>query len=408
MTIAVSPLAPTAFPALPAVAGVGLATVAGGLRYRDRDDLFLAFVPEGSTVAGSLTTTKCPSAPVEWCRRHLAEGSARAIVVNSGNANAFTGRRGYDAVVTTAEAVGRALRVPPASVLLSSTGVIGEQLDAARLVACVPDLVGALAPSGPAAWQRAANAIRTTDTFAKGAWQSVSGTEAVVVGIAKGSGMIAPHMATMLAYVFTDAAVGLSTLQRLTSAAVAGSFNRITVDSDTSTSDTLLTVATGAAGVSIENGVDEAMLARALDAVMLELAHQIIRDGEGATKFVTVTVTGAESDDAAEAIARSIADSPLVKTALAAEDANWGRIVMAVGKSGEAADRDALEIRIGPELVATEGLVHPDYSEERATEHLRQSEVEIAVDVGVGAGTGTIWTCDLTHGYIDINAGYRS
>jgi glutamate N-acetyltransferase/amino-acid N-acetyltransferase len=291
--------------------------------------------------------------------------------------------------------------------MLSSTGVIGEQLSRDRLCGAIPSLVERLSPSDAPAWEAAANAIRTTDTFAKGATATIGYSDCSVVGIAKGSGMIAPDMATMLAYVFTDAAIGSIDFQRLLRNAVDYSFNRITVDSDTSTSDTVLGFATGNGSV-IHDENTETQIFAALKTVLLDLAHQIVKDGEGATKFVEIRVDGAENDRAAGRIARSIADSPLVKTALAAEDANWGRIVMAVGKSGEAADRDSLAIQIGPELVAREGEVFAGYSEARATDHLRGQNIQIFVDVGVGRGSSTVWTCDLTHGYIDINAGYRS
>jgi glutamate N-acetyltransferase/amino-acid N-acetyltransferase len=331
-------------------------------------------------------------------------------VVNSGNANAFTGKAGREATKLTAEIAAAAADCRPAEVFLASTGVIGETLPDAALTAALPALAAALAPSGSEMWHAAADAIRTTDTFAKGSFAPIEGTEAVVVGIAKGSGMIAPDMATMLAFVFTDLEVPAPLLQAALNASVERSFNRITVDSDTSTSDTVLAFATGTDGAhaGVVDSPGYLAFRTALDAVLLDLAHQIVRDGEGATKFVTVTVTGAEHEAAAKRIALSIANSPLVKTALAAEDANWGRIVMAVGKAGERADRDSLTIRIGSELVAAHGVAHPDYSEAHATEHLKNPEVDIAVDVGIGDGAATVWTCDLTHGYIDINAGYRS
>lgn len=343
----------------------------------------------------------------------LPGGRGRAVVVNSGNANAFTGRHGETAAELTATTIASALSIPPEEVFLASTGVIGENLPTEALTQALPELASRLEPAGPQTWESAANAIRTTDTFAKGAGTSlqVGHATAHVAGIAKGSGMIAPDMATMLGFVFTDAKVSPSALQSLLSASVEQSYNRITVDSDTSTSDTVLLFATGAAGNDEIASADDpgyAELAATLRAVNLDLAHQIVRDGEGATKFVEVTVTGADSDDAAKVIALSIANSPLVKTAVAAEDANWGRIVMAIGKAGQRADRDALSVWIGDELVADGGVQHPEYSEARATEHLRNDHVRIRTDVGIGAGTATVWTCDLTHGYIDINAGYRS
>ncbi len=404
----VSPLAPRHFPDLPEVTGVRLATHAAGLRYEGRADLFLAELVEGSTVAGVFTSSLCPSAPVDWCRRILSQGSARAVVCNAGNANAFTGRKGDTSARLTAETVAAQLDIDADEVFLASTGVIGETL---------PDdaLVDGLRTMGAfdADWQAAANAIRTTDTFAKGstATATIDGAVATVVGIAKGSGMIAPDMATMLGFVFTDAAVAPDVLQAILSASTTRSYNRITVDSDTSTSDTVLLFATGGLGNEPITSVDDPRageLADAVDAVNLDLAHQIVRDGEGATKFVTVRVVGAETEAAASRIALSIGNSPLVKTAIAAEDANWGRIVMAVGKAGERADRDALRIHLGDELVTDAGVVADSYSEERATAHLQQPEVVITVDVGVGTAEATIWTCDLTHGYIEINAGYRS
>ncbi len=429
--LTVSPLAPAAFPMLPAVGGVRLATHAAGLRYQGRDDIWLAEVADGTVVAGVFTKTLCPSAPVDWCRQLLdtdpnsdadsglvPPGRARAVVCNSGNANAFTGAAGTEAVQRTAAAVADQLQISPSEVFLASTGVIGEALPTEPLVAGLKVAAGGLADSSPESWAASAHAIRTTDTFAKGAsvTLALAADEApiAVVGIAKGSGMIAPDMATMLGFVFTDAPVAQPVLQALLSRATDASFNRITVDSDTSTSDTVLAFATGAAsgaGVAPVESIDDpraVALGEALAEVSLALAHQIVRDGEGATKFVEVTVTGAESDAAAEVIALAIGNSPLVKTALAAEDANWGRIVMAVGKAGERAARDALAIWIGSEQCAEHGMVRPGYSEAAATEHLRGDEVVLRVDVGVGDGEATIWTCDLTHGYIDINAGYRS
>jgi glutamate N-acetyltransferase/amino-acid N-acetyltransferase len=380
--------------------------MAAGLKYQGRDDLFLAVVPEGSAVAGTFTTSRCPSAPVDWCRRHIGSG-ARAILVNSGNANAFTGAAGYDAAAASAQAAATSLGIGPDDVMLSSTGVIGEVLSGDAMCQAIPRLVDGLGPSDSHRWEAAAHAIRTTDTFAKGSGVRIGDSDCFVVGIAKGSGMIAPDMATMLAYVFTDAAIDQAEFQRILLTGVETSFNRITVDSDTSTSDTVLGFATGRGGLTIDERTED-LFAGALHSVLLDLSHQIVRDGEGATKFVEIRVDGAETEDAARRIARSIADSPLVKTALAAEDANWGRIVMAVGKSGQAADRDALTIRIGPELVARNGVVDVGYSEQRATEHLRGHDIQIVVDVGVGRGSSAVWTCDLTHGYIDINAGYRS
>ncbi len=390
-----------------------LATHAAGLRYQGRADLMLALVPPGTAVAGTFTRSLCPSAPVDWCRRILPSGRGRAVVVNSGNANAFTGRHGDTAAELTATTIATSLGIPPEEVFLASTGVIGENLPTDALMAALPSLAGALTESSSSAWEGAAGAIRTTDTFSKGSGSTITieGVDVHLAGFAKGSGMIAPDMATMLSFVFTDAAVSPVALQSLLGEAVEQSYNRITVDSDTSTSDTVLLFATGAAGNAEITGPDSPghpELAAALRLLNLDLAQQIVRDGEGATKFVEIKVTGADSEVAARTIALSIANSPLVKTALAAEDANWGRIVMAIGKAGQRADRDALSVWIGDELVAAAGVQHPDYSEARATEHLRQDDVRITADVGVGTAEATVWTCDLTHGYIEINAGYRS
>jgi len=409
----ISPLAPGSFPSLPPLAGVAIGTHAGSLRYSGRDDLFVAELAEGTSVAGVFTTSLCPSAPVDWCKQILAEGNrtARAVVCNAGNANAFTGAAGEASVRLTAETIAGRLGILPDEVLVASTGVIGEPMPDSLLRVELPALVGNIDASCPECWERAAGAIGTTDTFRKGAARRIDGAASHVVGIAKGSGMIAPDMATMLAFVFTDLPVEPKLLQSCLDASVARSFNRITVDSDTSTSDTVLLFATGE---QIDDDLHDANDPRlpafqeALDAVLLDLAHQIVKDGEGATKFVSVDVTGAADDGAAAVIARAIADSPLVKTAIAAEDANWGRIVMAVGKAGQAADRDALEIWIGTEQVTADGMVLPGDSEARATEHLKEAEIELRVDVGVGDGAATVWTCDLTHGYIEINAGYRS
>ncbi|MCE2512898.1 MAG: bifunctional glutamate N-acetyltransferase/amino-acid acetyltransferase ArgJ [Acidimicrobiia bacterium] len=404
----VSPLAPAAFPPVATVAGVRIAVAAAGVRYSGRDDVMLAELPPGTTVAGTFTQSLCTAAPVDWCRHALAasSGHARAIIVNSGNANAFTGAAGYRVAEHTARSVAGALDAQAHEVLVASTGVIGENLPVERIDAALPALLAGLSAPDPQAWEAGAAAIGTTDTFPKGASAPVAGTSAHVAGIAKGSGMIAPDMATMLAFVFTDVALGAETAQECLAASVERSFNRITVDSDTSTSDTVLLAATGVSGCPAD--LHMAAFRKALDAVMLDLAHQIVRDGEGATKFVAVTVTGAADDAAARAIARAVADSPLVKTALAASDANWGRIVAAVGKAGQRADRDRLSIWVGDEQCASNGVPHPGYSEERATEHLLGRNIELRVDVGVGDGQATIWTCDLTHGYIDINAGYRT
>lgn len=409
--MSVSPLAPASFPSIPPIDGVRLATYEAGLKYHKRADLMLAELDPGTTVAGVFTTSLCPSAPVDWCRRILDRGTARALVCNAGNANAFTGRAGDTAAELTATVIAKDLGCEADDVFLASTGVIGETLDEAAMAQALPSLSGA----DTTGWPEAAAAIRTTDTFSKGAFHPVAaidgGEGGIVAGIAKGSGMIAPAMATMLAFVFTDLAVTAEALQAALAPSVEHSFNRITVDSDTSTSDTVLLFATGARSNSPITGPDSPgwdEFVTALDAVNLDLAHQIVRDGEGATKFVEIAVSGAEHDEAAKIIALSIANSPLVKTALAAEDANWGRIIMAIGKAGQRADRDRLAIAIGPEPVTAHGKVLDDYSEDRATKHLQGDEVTISVDVGVGEGKASVWTCDLTHGYIEINAGYRS
>ena len=404
----VSPLAPERFPDLPEIGGVRFATVEAGIRYKGRDDLLLAELAPGATIAGTLTRSLTASAPVDWCREALGDGKARAIVVNSGNANAFTGRLGKTAVEHTVRAAAAALGCAEREVFVSSTGVIGEPLPAeSTIVQKLPGLVQALAPG---AWDAAARAIMTTDTFPKGASATakIGGKTVRIAGIAKGSGMIAPDMATMLGYVFTDAAVPADMLQKLTDRAVARSFNAITVDGDTSTSDTVLVAATGAAGNPAPDATMLRGFARALEAVCRDLAHQIVRDGEGATKFVEIAVSGAASARAARRIGLSIANSPLVKTAIAGEDANWGRIVMAVGKAGEKADRDALRITIGGVEVTRGGQVVPDYDEAPVARHMQGQEIGIAVDVGVGRGKAVVWTCDLTHGYIDINGSYRS
>jgi glutamate N-acetyltransferase/amino-acid N-acetyltransferase len=403
----VSPLAPERFPDLPPVGGVRLAAVEAGLRYQRRADLMLAALDRGTTAAGVFTRSRCPSAPVDWCRSVIGAGGARAVICNAGNANAFTGRAGDTAARHTAEAIAMTIGCEPEEVLLASTGVIGETLDEAALVDALPVLVS----SEPVGWEAAAAAIRTTDTHSKGSGRAVAGSDANVVGIAKGSGMIAPDMATMLGFVFTDLAVTAPALQAALSASVAASYNRITVDSDTSTSDTVLLLATGAAGNQPIAGPESPgwpAFVDALDQVNLDLAHQIVRDGEGATKFVEVRVTGAESPIDARKVGLSIANSPLVKTAIAGEDPNWGRIVMAVGKSGAAADRDRLTIRLGDILVAEAGWVAPSYRELDGAAYMKNSELVIGVHLGMGRGTATIWTCDLTHRYIEINADYRS
>jgi glutamate N-acetyltransferase/amino-acid N-acetyltransferase len=410
MSAAISPLAPAGFPALPPLSGVRLAACAAQIRYAGRDDLMLAELAPGSTVAGVLTRSLTAGAPVLWCRECLAGGAVRAIVVNSGNANVFTGRAGMAAVEATATAAARLLGCAQREVFVSSTGVIGEKLPAEKLVAALPRAVERLSAE---AWEPAARAIMTTDTFPKGAAATaeIDGVAVRINGFAKGSGMIAPDMATMLAYVFTDAALPPEVLRPLLAEAADYSFNSITVDGDTSTSDTLLLCATGQAPHRPVTSAADPRLAgfrAALDRLTVDLAQQVVRDGEGAQKFVAIEVSGAESAAAARRIGLTIGNSPLVKTALAAGDANWGRIVMAVGRAGEKADRDLLSIAVGGIAIVACGEPVPDYDEAPVAAHMKGREIEIAVDLGIGSGRATVWTCDLTHGYIDINGSYRS
>ncbi len=413
MPTTVSPLAPKSYPEMPQIEGVQFATAAAGIKYKGRTDVLLATVSEGTTIAGVFTRSKCPSAPVDWCRERVAGGKARALLVNSGNANAFTGKKGMAAVELSAEIVSGALGCADEEIFLASTGVIGEPLQADKFAGVVDDLKG---NQGNATWLDAAKAIMTTDTYPKVSTASVDldGETVTINGIAKGAGMIAPDMATMLSFIFTDAAVAPEVLQALLSGETKGSFNAVTVDSDTSTSDTVLLFATGAAqekGVSPVSSLDDPridVLRAALGDVMLDLAHQIVRDGEGARKFVEVRVEGAQSDASAKKIALSVANSPLVKTAVAGEDANWGRVVMAVGKAGEPADRDRLAIWFGDIRVAVEGERDPDYSEEAASEVMKHDDILIRVDLGLGEGRATVWTCDLTKEYVAINGDYRS
>jgi glutamate N-acetyltransferase/amino-acid N-acetyltransferase len=398
---------------MPAVAGVRLATAAAGIRYAGRTDVLLALFDPGTTVAGVLTRSKCPSAPVDWCRAHLKGGKARALVVNSGNANAFTGRTGREATKFTADIAAKAIGCKPRDVFLASTGVIGEPLRAAAFDGVMDGLV---ADATPARWQDAARAIMTTDTFPKGATATVrlGKAEVTICGIAKGAGMIAPDMATMLSFVFTDAPIAPAALQSLLARGVTDTFNAVTIDGDTSTSDTLLAFATGAAAARgaprITRAADPRLKAfrAGFERVLADLAEQVARDGEGARKLVEIVVEGATSKPSARRIAMSIANSPLVKTAIAGEDANWGRIVMAVGKAGEKADRDKLAISIGGVVVAKDGQRVEGYDETPVAAHIKSRDIKILVDVGVGNSKATVWTCDLTHGYIDINAGYRS
>ncbi|MBN8926110.1 MAG: bifunctional glutamate N-acetyltransferase/amino-acid acetyltransferase ArgJ [Rhodospirillales bacterium] len=410
----VSPLA-VALPELPPLAGVRLSAAAAGIRYKGRTDVVMMEVAPGSTVAGVFTTNKCPGAPVDWCRAALKGGKARMVVVNAGNANVFTGKAGRDACAATAAAAAKLADCPAKQVFVASTGVIGEVLPHEKLVAALPGLQESLREDG---WEDAARGIMTTDTFPKAATRvaEIGGAEVRITGIAKGSGMIAPDMATMLCFVFTDAKIPADVLQSLLSKNVETTFNATTVDSDTSTSDTVLLVATGQAkhprlppaGETAARTRFLADFARKLNEVLLDLALQVVRDGEGAQKLVKIDVTGAVNARSAKRVAMAVANSPLVKTAIAGEDANWGRIVMAVGKAGEPADRDLISIGVGGTWMAKDGGVVPGYDEAPVVAHMKGREVEIAMELGLGRGKSTVWTCDLTHGYIDINGSYRS
>jgi len=403
----VSPLAPKAFPDLPLIKGVRFATAAAGIKYQGRTDVMLAVADAGSSVAGVFTKSATRAAPVLDCQDKIGKSNDAgvAILVNSGNANAFTGKFGRASVEAITSAVADTTVTPVESVFTSSTGVIGEPLPHDRIIAVIDALNRNLSEN---ALEDAARAIMTTDTYAKGASAVVETPAGPVniAGIAKGSGMIAPDMATMLVYIFTDAKIEQSLLQQMISSITDQTFNCITVDSDTSTSDTLLAVATGASGIAIAEA-DKAF-SDALNSVMLELAHLVVRDGEGATKFVEINVSGAASDADAKTHAMAIANSPLIKTAIAGEDPNWGRVVMAIGKSGAAADRDRLSISFGDILVAKEGWVADDYREDDGANYMKNDQIVLNVDVGIGHGKSTVWTCDLTHGYIEINADYRS
>ena len=411
MSTAVSPLAPQNVPNVPAIAGVKLATAEAGIRYAGRTDVLLALFDPGTTVAGVFTKSKCPSAPVEWCRAHLKGGKARALVVNSGNANAFTGRTGRIATKLTADIAAKAADIKPAEIFLASTGVIGEPLDASKFTGVMDSLVERAATGG---FVDAAKAIMTTDTFPKVATATAKIGKATVTvnGIAKGAGMIAPDMATMLSFVFTDAALSAAALQALLKEGVANTFNAVTIDGDTSTSDTLMMFATGQAKdcPRIARAGDPRLRAfkKALHAVLANLSEQVARDGEGARKLVEIVVEGAVSDKSARRIAMSIANSPLVKTAIAGEDANWGRVVMAVGKAGEPADRDKLSIWFGGIRVAHKGARDPAYDEAEASEAMKKPEISLKVALGLGKGRDRVLTCDLTKEYIAINGDYRS
>ncbi len=407
----VSPLAPASFPALPRIAGVAFAAVEAGVRYANRRDVMLVHLAPGTTLAGVFTRSATRSACVRDCQAKLAmkvaPGTGAAIVVNSGNSNAFTGAVGDAAVAAVTGGVAQALGLPVERVYSSSTGVIGEPLPHSKITARIGALVAGLSEEAIA---MAAEAMMTTDTFPKGACATVQGEggDILIAGIAKGSGMIAPDMATMLVYLFTDAKITTTNLQKMVSRAVGPTFNSITVDSDTSTSDTVLLAATGqSAAVEVKGAVAKTFEA-ALRGVMTSLAHQVVRDGEGATKFVEVRVTGAASDGDAAKVAFAVANSPLVKTAIAGEDPNWGRIVAAVGKSGAEADRDRLTIRFGDLIVARDGWRSPDYREEDGAAYMKQAELVIGIDLGLGKAARSVWTCDLTARYIEINADYRS
>ena len=413
MSSAVSPLAPTDVPEMPAMAGVKLATAAAGIRYQGRTDVLLAVLDEGTAVAGVFTQSKCPSAPVEWCRAKLSRGKARALVVNSGNANAFTGKTGRQATALTASIAAKALGCSPNEVFLASTGVIGEPLDATKF----DGVLGTLAQQAASGeWMSAAKAIMTTDTFPKVATATVKLGKARVTisGMAKGAGMIAPDMATMLAFVFTDAPLSAAALQGLLRAGVGSTFNAVTIDGDTSTSDTLLAFATGAAAANgaprISRAADPRLkaFAKAFNGVLADLAEQVARDGEGARKLVEIIVEGAVSNLSARKIARSIANSPLVKTAIAGEDANWGRVVMAVGKAGEPADRDRLAIWFGGIRVAHKGARDPAYDEATVSAAMKKPEITLKVALGMGKGRDRMLTCDLTKEYVAINGDYRT
>ncbi len=408
-----SPLAPKSYPDLPEIEGVRFAAGAAGIRYKGRTDVMLALFDKGTEVAGVFTKSKCPSAPVDWCRARLPAGKVRALVVNSGNANAFTGKAGAQAAKLTAAIAAKAMGAPQSEIFLASTGVIGEPLDALKFDGVLGKLA---AKAKPGEMFEAAKAIMTTDTYPKVATVGVEigGVAVTLSGMAKGAGMIAPDMATMLSFVFTDAPIAANVLQGLLFKGVQSSFNAITVDGDTSTSDTLLLFATGAAAtrgaprIVAANDRRLAPFRAALDVILLDLAHQVVKDGEGARKFVEITVVGAASNGAAKRIAFSIANSPLVKTAIAGEDANWGRIVAAVGKAGERAERDRLAIWFGDIRVANKGLRDPAYDEAEVSKLMKKPKIDIYVELGIGRGQATVWTCDLTKEYVEINGDYRS
>lgn len=406
----ISPFAPAQFPILPPLAGFTMGTAEAGIKYNGRTDVWVLRGQAGTQVAGVFTQNACPGAPIDWSRKALKAKTVgpRLVVVNSGNANVFGGQKSRDAVVKTARDAAQVFGGTIESVQLASTGVIGEALDASKMTAVFPKM--SLIADG---WEAAARAIMTTDTHPKGASATakIGETTVTINGISKGSGMIAPDMATMLAYVATDAKLQQSVLQELLNTQVGSTFNSITVDSDTSTSDTLLLMASGAADhEEIQTANDFALtdFKRALHEVLFDLSQQIVKDGEGISKFVTIKVSGAVSDGSAHRVGLSVANSPLVKTAIAGEDANWGRIVMAVGKAGEPAERDTLTIMLGPHVLAQRGERMPDYTEIDGSNYMKNADIIIGIDLGIGAGAATVYTCDLTHSYIDINADYRS
>jgi glutamate N-acetyltransferase / amino-acid N-acetyltransferase len=407
----ISPLAPKRFPKIPAIAGVKLATAAAGLRYRSRLDVLLVETAPGTTVAGMLTKSQTASAPVQWCRKALKRGAAQGLVVNSGNANVFTGKAGEQAVTKTVNGAASLLKCPKDNIYVCSTGVIGEDLPVQKILDQLPNLHGSLKSND---WESAARAIMTTDTFPKGSVRTatIAGKKVTIAGISKGSGMIAPNMATMLAYVFTDAKIPAKVLRTLTTKSVDQSFNSITVDSDTSTSDTVLMFATGQGAthkkITAASNPHLKNFSKVLNEVMTDLAYQIVKDGEGASKFIAVTVTGAANDAAARRIGLTVANSPLVKTAIAGEDANWGRLIMAVGKAADRVNQKKLKIKMGGVLIANGQGAVKGYNERPVTKHLKGQNIDIAIDVGVAKGKATVWTCDLTHDYISINADYRS
>ncbi|WP_312367714.1 bifunctional glutamate N-acetyltransferase/amino-acid acetyltransferase ArgJ [Ensifer sp.] len=413
MSGSVSPLAPKTFAEMPALRGVRMATAAAGIKYKNRTDVLMMVFDKPAAVAGVFTRSKCPSAPVDFCRQNLGGGVARAVVVNSGNANAFTGKKGREATELTGKSAAKAVGCAESEVFLASTGVIGEPLDATKFAGVLDDLAAAGTEDF---WFEAAKAIMTTDTYPKVATRSatIEGVKVTINGIAKGAGMIAPDMATMLSFVVTDADIAPAALQALLSAGVGPTFNSVTVDSDTSTSDTLMLFATGAAAADGQQTVTDASdpkldaFRTVLNDLLRDLALQVVRDGEGARKMVAVTVEGAENDAAAKRIALSIANSPLVKTAVAGEDANWGRVVMAVGKAGEMAERDRLAIWFGDVRVAVDGERDATYSEAAATAVMKAQDIPIRVEIGLGSGRATVFTCDLTKEYVEINGDYRS